>query len=109
MTTPSLTERIRRAQSVPDPTGSPDFELLRGARKTFSRGGRTVPHTPENDARMVVFDVLRALLESLAEFSRRVQRGERLRLRVTRHHATPGKVALQIEIQPDNSAESKGP
>lgn len=99
-----LIERIEQSRSAPDPTGSADFDLLRVARKKFSRGGLPAQRRPEDDARIAVFCVLKPLLELLAEFSRRIRRGERVRLVSKEQPRTPGRMVLEVAIE---SAEHK--
>lgn len=104
----ALVERLQGAQAAADPTASADFESLRVLRKKFSRGGLPANRTPEDDARLVVFYVLRALLDLLAEFARRVRRGERLRLVVTEQPSMPGRMVVEVLMESVNQEKGRG-
>ena len=105
----ALVGRMQGVQAAPDPTASADFDSLRLLRKKFSRGGLPADRTPEDDARITVFYVLRALLDLLAEFARRVRRGERLRLLVNEQPSTPGKMVIEVLIEAVNQERGRGP
>ena len=96
----TLIDRLHGAQTAPDPTASPDFEALRVLRKKFSRGGLPAVRTPEDQARIAVFYVLRALLDLLVEFARRIRRGERVGLVVNEQTSLPGRMAVEVVIEP---------
>jgi hypothetical protein len=102
MSADSLVHDIQGTKANPDPTASADFETLRVLRRKFSRGGLPADRKPEDDARIAAFYVLKALLELLAEFSRRVRRGERLRLCTIEHPSTPGRMLVEIRVEPAN-------
>lgn len=96
----SLINRIQEAQSAPDPTASADFDVLRVLRKRFSRGGLPAERKPADDARIVVFYVLKLLLELLGEFAQRIRRGERLRLVSREQPSIRGRMLIEIAIEP---------
>jgi hypothetical protein len=98
----SLVERIHGARAISDPTASPDFEGLRVLRRKFSRGGLPAIRAPEDDARIAVFYVVKALLDLLAELARRVQRGEPVRLLVSEQSSIPGRMTVEVRLEPAN-------
>ena len=105
----ALSELLQGTIAAPDPTASPDFELLRVLRKKFSRGGLPASRTPEDDARIAVFYVLRMLLDLLAEFTRSVRRGERPRLVVVEQSSTPGRMIVEVRMETVNPEKGRAP
>lgn len=101
----SLPGRMSDTTPIPDPTGSADFAHLRLLRRKFSNGGLPVNRRPEDDARIVVFCVLKGVLELLAEFSRRIRRGERVRLLSKEQPTLRGRLILDLVILPVDQKE----
>jgi hypothetical protein len=83
--------------------GSPSFQALREVRSAFARGGLPprASRTPEEDARLVVFQTLNELLLLLDQFRGRVERGEPVRLVVTERGAQAGRAIVEIAIVRD--------
>lgn len=99
MKTGALANSIKAAQAIPDPTASPEFDTLRALRRKLGSGGLPTLRTPEDDARISTFRVLRELLDLLAEFTRRVRRGDRVRLVSREQPSTPGRMVIDIIIE----------
>jgi len=94
------------AAEGPAPLGSPSFHALRELLRTFSRGGMPsrASRSPEEDARLVVFQTLNELVLLLDQFRRRVERGEPVRLIVTERGRQLGRAVVEIAIVRDDGA-----
>jgi len=56
--------------------------------------------TPEDYARVTTFEVISALMRLLDEFKRRVESGERCRLVRVKLSHDPGRLSIEIAIEP---------
>jgi hypothetical protein len=76
----------------------PEHGLLSELRHMLS-AGRVPAQTPEDHARGASFRVVAALLLFLAEFKRRVERGDRLRIVEREHPSQPGRLIVEFTIE----------
>lgn len=78
----------------------PELETLRRVRDVLARGGlrAETERTPEDHARITIFETVAALLRLLERFKRRVENGEPCGLRWVRHDFTPDRVVIEIAI-----------
>lgn len=83
--------------------GSPSYQALREVLRAFSRGGLPprASRTPDEDARLVVFQTLNELMLLLDQFRGRVERGEPVRLLVTERGTQAGRAIVEIAIVRD--------
>jgi hypothetical protein len=89
---PAREEALRRAFAIPE------HGLLSELRHMLS-AGRMPARTPEDHARNTSFRVVAALLLFLAEFKRRVERGDRLRIVEREQPSKPGRLLVEFTIE----------
>src|SRR6478609_7385631 len=88
------------------PMQGPSFAALRDVLRAFARGGMPsrALRTPDEDARLVVFQTLNELVLLLDQFRGRVERGEAVRLLVTERGAEAGRAVVEIAIVREDGA-----
>ncbi|MFT3764391.1 MAG: hypothetical protein QM820_02555 [Minicystis sp.] len=86
---------------------APPFHALRDLLRAFSRGGMPsrASRTPEEDARLVVFQTLNELVHLLDQFRRRAERGEPVRLLVKERGRQMGRAVVEIAIVGDGDLD----
>lgn len=92
--------------SVPPPPSARRFTIpehgLMSELRHMLAAGKVPAQTPEDHARNASFRVLAALLLFLADFKRRVERGDRVRIVEREHPSQAGRIIVEftIEAQP---------
>jgi hypothetical protein len=99
-------QRDAAPASVPPPASARRFSIpehgLMSELRHMLAAGRMPARTPEDHARNASFRVIAALLLFLAEFKRRIERGDRIRIVEREHPSKPGRIVVEftIEAQP---------
>ena len=88
-----------------NPLAGEAFRALRELRTEFGRGGLPPRErrTPEDEARIVTYFVLRETTHILDQFRRAVEEGKPCRLVVAEHGRQLGKVVVEITIEDEHS------
>lgn len=78
----------------------PEFEMLRKLRDLLARSGLRPfnPRTPEDHARVAIFETTTALMRFLEVFKHKVEAGEQCGMRCVRHSPKPGRLLIEIVI-----------
>ena len=105
-----MRSRIEAPEAPPRLLVAPVFHALRDLLRAFSRGGMPsrASRTPDEDARLVVFQTLNELVHVLDQFRRRAERGEAVRLLVTERAREMGRAIVEIAIVDDRGAFQRG-
>lgn len=75
----------------------PELRALQELRALLARAS-TLPHTPEDSARVVAFHAIAALLRILDRFRKRVESGERCRLVREEREGGADRVVIELAI-----------
>ena len=94
----------RSGSHARNPLASESFRALRELRTEFGRGGLPPRErrTPEDDARIAAYFVLRETTHILDQFRRAVEEGRPGRLVVSEHGRQLGKVVIEITIEDEH-------
>ena len=84
-----------------NPLAGESCRMLRELRVAFGRGGLPPRdrRTPEDEARIAAFFVLKELTHILDQYRRAVEEGKPCRLAVNEHGRQLGKVVIEITIE----------
>jgi hypothetical protein len=95
-------ERPRAPEPAGRLLGGAAFAALRDLRRVFARGGMPsrASRSPDEDARLAVFQTLNELVHVLDQFRRCIERGEGVRLVVTERGRQVGRAVVEIAIVP---------
>ncbi|APR77542.1 Hypothetical protein A7982_02889 [Minicystis rosea] len=99
-----MKSRSSAPEDAPRLLGAPAFHALRDVLRAFARGGMPsrASRTPDEDARLAVFQTLNELVLVLDQFRRRAERGEAVRLLVTERAREMGRAMVEIAIVHDD-------
>lgn len=84
---------------------------LRALRRAFAKGGLPPADTrgPVDDVRIAVFHAVRELLGIVDQFKSRIASGEALRLVVREQPVEPGRVLIELAIEPRGEGRDGAP
>jgi len=101
-------DRTRAPHAAPPWHEMPEFRALAEVRRAFVKGGipLATPRTTEASARLAVFWALYELGHLLDEIEHRSRAGEPCWASVRASEIRPGRVVLEIAIEPIPSAPS---
>lgn len=85
-----------------DLADSQGIQSLRILRRQLARRGLPTHRTPQAEAELAAFCILRDFLALYEDFKRHLRRGEAVSLRALDQRPTPGRLTIEIRIEPQS-------